>query len=273
MKLLIFFLICGGAVWAFKVFFAARRQHKRRVVLSTPFPPEWSATLKDNLPPYQKISPQLQQQLNDFIRIFISEKSFEGCGGLTLTDEIKVTIAAQACMLLLNRKCDCYPKLYSILVYPSTYVAGTHNRIGLQQTDLSVRLGESWNHGAVVLAWDSVKKGAMNFRDGHNVTMHEFAHQLDQEDGRGDGAPILEMRSAYSAWSQVFSKEYELLRHKTMKGKKSVMDEYGATNPSEFFAVATETFFEKPAQLQKKHPELYHELQGFYKVDPVEWNV
>ncbi len=271
MKLIIFFLITGGAVWGIKVFAAARRQQKRRVLLSKPFPPEWSAILKENLPPYQKISPQLQQQLHGYIRIFIAEKSFEGCGGLTLTDEIKVTIAAQACMLLLNRNCDCYPKLYSILVYPSTYVADTRNSLDFHPTKSSVRLGESWNHGAVVLAWDSVKRGVLNFRDGHNVAMHEFAHQLDQEDGRGDGVPILEMRSAYSAWSQVFSKEYELLQHKTITGKKSVMDKYGATDPAEFFAVATETFFEKPLQLKKKHPELYHELQGFYKVDPVEW--
>ena len=271
MKLILFFLIIGVGMWAYKVLAAARKEQKRRLLLSTPFPVAWSAILHDNLPPYQKLAPQLQQQLQDYIRIFIAEKSFEGCGGLTLTDEIKVTIAAQACMLLLNRRCTCYPKLYSVLVYPSTYVAGTRNSPELQPTAPSVRLGESWNHGAVVLAWDSVKQGAVNFRDGHNVAMHEFAHQLDQEDGRGDGAPILAVRSAYSAWSQVFSKEYELLLHKTRKGRKSVMDKYGATNPAEFFAVATETFFEKPAQLQKKHPDLYHELQGFYKVNPIEW--
>ncbi|MEN8142867.1 MAG: M90 family metallopeptidase [Thermodesulfobacteriota bacterium] len=272
MKLIILFILTGVAVWAVKVFTAARREQRRRELLSTPFPPEWLAILKENLPPYQKLSPELQQQLKDYIRIFIAEKSFEGCGGLTLTDEIRVTIGAQACMLLLNRKCDCYPKLYSILVYPSTYVAGHRNSLDLQPSEVSVRLGESWNHGAVVLAWDSVKKGAVNFRDGHNVAMHEFAHQLDQEDGRGDGAPILGMRSAYSAWSRVFSREYELLLHRTRKGKKSVMDKYGATNPAEFFAVATETFFEKPRQMQKRHPELYRELQGFYKVSPIEWD-
>ncbi len=236
-KLIIFFLISGGVVWAIKFFVSARRQQKRRALLSTPFPSEWAAILKRNLPPYQKISPQLQQQLHDYIRIFISEKSFEGCGGLTLTDEIKVTIAAQACLLL----------------------------------EESVRLGESWQHGTVVLAWDSVKRGALNYQDGHNVVMHEFAHQLDQEDGSADGAPILEMLSAYSAWSRTFSEEYEVLQNKALKGRKSVMDKYGATNPAEFFAVATETFFEKPAQLKKKHPELYQELQGFYKVDPAEW--
>lgn len=272
MKLIIFFLITGVAVWAIKVFASARRQQKRRALLSTPFPPEWSAILNENLPPYQKISPQLRQQLHEYIRIFIFEKSFEGCGGLTLTDEIKVTIAAQACMLLLNRKCDCYPKLYSVLVYPSTYVTGTRKSYGLHPSESSVRLGESWKHGTVVLAWDSVKRDARNFQDGHNVAIHEFAHQIDQEDGRADGAPILEMRSAYSAWSQTFSEEYELLQNQTLEGKRSVMDNYGATDPAEFFAVATETFFEKPVQLKKKHPELYHELQGFYKVNPIEWS-
>ncbi len=273
MKLILFFIIAGGAVWAFTFFAAVRRQRKRRLLLSTPFPPEWTGILIRNLPPYQNFPSQIKQQLQDYIRVFIGEKSFEGCGGLQLTDEIKVTIAAQACMLLLNRNCDCYPKLYSVLVYPSTYVAGTRNAMDLQPADQSVRLGESWNHGAVVLAWDSVKRGAVNFRDGHNVVMHEFAHQLDQEDGRADGAPILEVRSAYSAWSQVFTKEYELLRHKALKGRKSVMDNYGAANPAEFFAVATESFFEKPTQLKKKHPELYDELQGFYKLDPSKWEI
>jgi len=271
MKLIILFIIVGGAVWAGRVFAAVRRQRQRRLLLSTPFPPQWSAILKENLPPYQQLPPQLQQQLHDSIRIFMAEKSFEGCGGLALTDEIRVTIAAQACLLLLNRTNDCYPKLYSVLVYPSTYVAGTRISLDQHPTNTSVRLGESWHHGVVVLAWDSVKRGAVNFRDGHNVAMHEFAHQLDQEDGRADGAPILGMRSAYSAWSRVFSQEYELLLQQTKKGQKSVMDKYGATNPAEFFAVATETFFEKPAQLQKKHPELYQELQSFYKVDPVAW--
>ncbi|MDX1775089.1 MAG: zinc-dependent peptidase [Desulfobulbales bacterium] len=271
MKLIIFLIFAGGAVWAFKVISTWRRRQRRRKLLHTPFPPEWSAILKNNLPPYGKLSPQLRQQLHDHLRIFIAEKSFEGCGGLTLTDEIRVTIAAQACMLLLNRKEACYPKLYTVLVYPSTYVATPRHRFNTPRTGSSVRLGESWHHGAVVLAWDSVKRGAINFQDGRNVTMHEFAHQLDQEDGRSDGTPILAMRSAYSSWSRVFSKEFELLQHKKRKGKKSVMHKYGATNPAEFFAVATETFFEKPRQLKKKHPELYAELQGFYKVDPFEW--
>ena len=205
------------------------------------------------------------------MKIFLLEKSFEGCGGLTITDEIRVTIAAQACMLLLNRKEGCYPKLYSVLVYPSTYVAGGKGFFSSQSEPESVRLGESWARGAVVLAWDSVRQGAFNFSDGHNVAMHEFAHQLDQEDGVADGAPVLENRSAYTSWARVFSREFARLQEKKRKGKHSLLDKYGATNPAEFFAVATESFFEKPKQFQKKHPELYAELQGYYKVNPIEW--
>jgi len=271
MKLFILFMLVGLGVWAGFFINAFRRKQKRRMLLSTPFPPAWDAVLKKNLPPYGKLSPQLLQQLHDATRIFVAEKSFEGCGGLTLTDEIKVTIAAQACMLLLNREVECYPKLYSVLVYPSTYVAGTKHTLRGQPEGTSVRLGESWHTGAVVLAWDSVRNGAANFNDGHNVTMHEFAHQLDQGYGAADGAPDLANRSAYSAWARIFSKEYELLRRKTARGRKTVMDAYGSTNPAEFFAVATETFFEKPVQLKSKHPELYDELYSFYRVNPIEW--
>jgi Mlc titration factor MtfA (ptsG expression regulator) len=271
MKLFILYIVVGLSVWAWFFIKGFRRQRKRRCLLSTPFPAAWDTILKKNLPPYGKLPPDLLRQLHDLTRIFMAEKSFEGCGGLTLTDEIKVTIAAQACMLLLNRRMKLYPNLYSILVYPSTYVAGTKPTIRGPSPQASARLGESWHSGAVVLAWDSVKHGAANFNDGHNVTMHEFAHQLDQHYGAADGAPALESRSAYSAWAQVFSKEYELLRRKTSKGRKSVMHAYGATNPAEFFAVATETFFEKPVQLKKKHPELYEELYGFYRVNPIEW--
>ena len=271
MEALLFFLLVGVALGSGYAFLHILRRRRRRKLLSSPFPKKWSEILEANLPPYKKLSLPVRQQLHDLIRIFIAEKSFEGCGGLALTDEILVTIAAQACMLLLNRKVECYPKLYSILVYPSTYVAGARNTLQGGWEEGSVRLGESWQSGAVVLAWDNVRHGAINFRDGHNVTMHEFAHQLDQEDGAGDGTPILETRTAYSSWARIFTKEYELLQEKTRRGRKSVMGEYGATNPAEFFAVATETFFEKPRQLNANHPELFQEMKSFYKVNPLEW--
>jgi Mlc titration factor MtfA (ptsG expression regulator) len=241
------------------------RRSQRRRALAAPFPTGLLATISRNIPPYAKLSPEMQQQVQDYTQEFLYDKSFEGCGGLVLNDEIKVTIAAQASLLLLNRKVRCYPRLCSVLVYPSTYV------VKGEDDEESVRLGESWRTGAVVLAWDSVKRGAANFADGRNLVIHEFAHQLDQEDGSGDGAPILDGHSSYAAWARVLSQEYERLRKQVGKDKKTVMDAYGASHPAEFFAVASETFFEKPWQLRQKHPELYDELQKFYQVDPLEW--
>jgi len=241
------------------------RRSRRRRALVAPFPADWLAVVRRNIPPYSKLSPEMQQQVQDYTRQFLYDKNFEGCGGLVLNDEIKVTIAAQASLLLLNRKVRCYPRLYSVLVYPSAYVAKG------EADEKSVRLGESWQTGAVVLAWDSVQHGAANFADGHNLVIHEFAHQLDQEDGSADGAPILDGGSSYAAWARVLSREYDRLRKRVGKGKKTVMDAYGASHPAEFFAVASEAFFEKPWQLCSKHPELYDELRKFYQVDPLDW--
>ena len=180
-----------------------------------------------------------------------------------------MTIAAQACMLLLNRDVKCYPRLRSVVVYPSTFVAGGKGILGGRiDEEKSARLGESWGVGTVVLSWDSVKGGAYNFRDGHNVTLHEFAHQLDQEDGAADGAPILERRSAYSLWAKVFSSEFKSFKKNVSAGRRTVLDDYGATNPAEFFAVATETFFAKPRCMQRDAPSLYEALESFYRQDP-----
>jgi Mlc titration factor MtfA (ptsG expression regulator) len=257
--------IAFAAVLLTVVCLLMQRRSQRRRALAKPFPREWLEIVRQNLPPYLKLSEEMQQQVQQYTQEFLYDKSFEGCGGLMLDDEIKVTIASQASLLLLNRKVRCYPKLCSVLVYPSTYVARSEN------DEKSVRLGESWERGAVVLAWDSVKRGAANFADGHNLVIHEFAHQLDQEDGFGDGAPVLASPSRYAPWARVLSQEYARHCKRVRHGKKGVMDAYGASNPAEFFAVASETFFEKPRQLQLKHAELYDELQQFYQVDPVEW--
>ena len=228
--------------------------------------------LKKNLPLYQRLPEELKQQLHGLVNVFMNEKRFVGCGGLEITDEIKVTIAAQACMLLLNRKTRFYPKLKTIYIYPHTYVAkNLQNDGGLLVEGKSVRLGESWQNGPVVLAWDSIVGGARNIQDGRNVVMHEFAHQLDQEDGEADGAPILENRSCYRSWAHVLSEEYQRLRDKAHDRHRSVLNQYGATNPAEFFAVATEAFFEKPKQMHKHSPGLYEELKSYYKLDPLQW--
>jgi hypothetical protein len=187
-----------------------------------------------------------------------------------MTDEIKLTIAAQACLLLLHRETGYYPELSSILVYPSAYVVkNTRQKVGdlVVESD-QVRLGESWVRGAVVLAWDAVQHGAANPHDGHNVVLHEFAHQLDAEDGAMNGAPDLGRPSSYSAWARALGAEYEELLERVAAHQPADIDEYGATSPAEFFAVVTEAFFETGARLKRDHPELYEVLRAFYRQDP-----
>jgi Mlc titration factor MtfA (ptsG expression regulator) len=215
----------------------------------------------------------LQKQLHGHISILLAEKQFISCGGLQITDEIKLTIAAQACLLLLNQKGNYYPNLKTILVYPSAYLVKTATPISdyLVEEKQEVRLGESWYKDRIVLSWEQIKRDTMNWQDGHNVILHEFAHQLDGEDGSVNGVPLLDRKSDYISWAQVFNKEYKKLCSDIELGLRTVIDVYGATNPAEFFAVATETFFEKPKQMKRKHPELYAELKRYYKLDPVEW--
>ena len=245
------------------------RRVRRKRLLTEPIRPEWKAILEKNIPLYNRLPARLQIQLEGLVNLFIAEKRFEGCGGLEITDEIQVTIAGQACMLLLNRKSRYYPKLLTIYVYPSTFVAREVAKEGWSTGE--PRQGESWQNGPVVLAWNSVTGGADNITDGKNVVFHEFAHRLDQEDGVADGAPILESRGCYATWAKVLGAEYALLKTKTRKNKRSVIHRYGATDPAEFFAVATEAFFEKSKQMKKKHPDLYEELKSYYNLDPVEW--
>ena len=247
------------------------RRLRRKAAMQEPFPEPWHQVLVDNMAVYAVLPDPLRRDLQQNIQAFLAETPFEGCGGLEITDEIRVTIAAQACLLLLGRPNEGFPALTSVLVYPDAYVAGGKSLMGGESDETSVRLGESWVRGVVVLSWNSVRRGAMNRHDGHNVTVHEFAHQLDQEDGAGDGAPPLRERAAYATWASAFSEAFADLHRALENNRKTVIDAYGATNPAEFFAVATETFFEKPKQLAERHPEVYDALLDFYQVDPKSW--
>ncbi|SIO58271.1 hypothetical protein SAMN05444166_5615 [Singulisphaera sp. GP187] len=246
------------------------KQKRREQLREAPFPADWLEIIERNMPLYRRLSEPDRSELQGHIQVFLSEKHFEGCGGLEMTEEIKLTIAAQACLLLLHRETDYYKRLITILVYPRAYVAKGVESLGggVLLEGPQARLGEAWTDGVVVLSWDDVLSGAADIRDGQNVVLHEFAHQLDQEDGVADGAPILEHRSSYVAWARVLGSEYEQLRADEQQQRKTVLDTYGATNPAEFFAVATECFFEKPVQLRKKHPALYEELKEYYRQDP-----
>jgi len=238
--------------------------------------------LEAHCPFYHRLPEADQRELQGHVQVFLAEKSFEGCGGLIMTDEIRVCIAAQACLLLLHRNTDYYPELRSIVVYPSSFLVKTtrHLGSGVLEESHQARLGEAWQQGAVVLAWDAVCQGTAQPDDGRNVVFHEFAHQLDFEDGRADGAPVLgrgdawsAQKSRYAAWARVLSAEFERLRAEVLAGKNAVLDGYGATDPAEFFAVATESFFERPLEMREKHPDLYEELKQYYRQDPAQWPI
>ena len=259
---------------AIPLFFLIRHfiTYKKRVeLLHTPLNPQFEKILRKNIKPYLRLSHKLQKELQGFVNIFLQEKEFEGCGGLKITDEIRVTIAGEACLLLLNRNLnECFPELQTILVYPTAYIASGTEVIGGERVENAVtaRAGESWQNGAVVLAWDHVQSEIRNYNDGHNVVLHEFGHQLDQETGSANGAPPLK---TYHTWAAVMGHDFKELCEKVEHHKKDVIDPYGATNPAEFFAVATETFFERPEKLKAEHPKLFQQLQKFYKVNPAEW--
>ncbi|HKH94382.1 MAG TPA: M90 family metallopeptidase [Gemmatimonadaceae bacterium] len=252
-------------------FFKSRRRERLR---AQPLPDEWQRTIERNVPIVQRLPTADRQELFGHVQVFLAEKHFEGCGGLELTDEIRVTIAAQACLLLLHRETDYYPKLTSVLVYPSTYVVPGAHALGggIWDSADETFLGHTQsNLSALVLAWDATLHGARSVDDGENLVLHEFAHQLDFESGDVNGTPPLESNRQYASWARVLGAEYDALRRASESGTPSVLDDYGAENPAEFFAVATEAFFERPLELRARHAALYEELRAFYRQDPAEW--
>lgn len=250
-------------------------RRRRERLRSTPPPPSWRAILEQNLSIFRRLPPEDQAELLGHAQVFLAEKHFEGCAGLELTEEIRVTIAAQACVLLLHRETDCYPELTSILVYPSGYVAREERHVGggIWEEGGEDRLGHTApGMKALVLAWDSARHGAADPASGANLILHEFAHQLDFENREVDGVPALDTRGEYVAWARIMSAEFEALRRAQDAESPTLLDTYGATNPAEFFAVCTEAFFERPRALRATHPALYAELQRFFRQDPAAYS-
>jgi Mlc titration factor MtfA (ptsG expression regulator) len=248
------------------------RDHRRAETRKRPFPPEWEATVRMNLPHYCVLDDTERAELHAMIQVFVEEKNWEGCGGLELTDEIRVTIAAQACLLQLGLPHDYYRNVMSILVYPSTvvppeYHPGVFENVGGPVEASVPILGQAFAQGPIILVWDSVLHGARHPEQGHNVVYHEFAHKLDMLDGAANGTPLLDSNQ-FAEWVTVCSSEYLRLRRLAEKGHKTFLDAYGATNEAEFFAVATEEFFDRPIALQKHAPDLYRVLSAYYRQDP-----
>ncbi|AKJ29170.1 zinc-dependent peptidase [Caldimonas brevitalea] len=257
--------------WALSAPWRQRRRRERWA--ARPFPAAWRTVLRRRVPMFARLPPDLQLQLKRHMQVFLAEKAFIGCGGLRVTDEMRVVIAAQACLLLLNRAPDPFPTLRQILVYPGAFVVDrVRTEAGaVQREERQVLSGESWSQGQVVLSWQDTLAGAAIADDGRNVVIHEFAHQLDQEKGYASGAPYLDSARDYARWSRVLAAEYARLQQRG-PGEPGLLSDYAATDPAEFFAVATEVFFEQGELLAQESPALYGELSRFYRVDPASWD-
>jgi len=238
-----------------------------------PFPEPWSRILRRVFPRVDQLEAADRAGLEHRILLFLAEKRFEGAAGLRINEEIRLTVAAQACLLLLHRGDDLYPGLLSVIVYPGEYLAPhrRHDEIGLVLEGLQVRQGETAARGAVVVSWDAAWRGAAGPNGGRNVVFHEFAHLLDAESGGFDGAPSLPQPAAES-WSRVMAREYSTLRAQVDAGLPAALDPYAASSPAEFFAVATERFFQEPCELSEAVPALFDELSRFYQLDPRLWS-
>jgi MtfA peptidase len=230
--------------------FSWLQRRRRRKILAAPFPAEWNDYLQRNVAHYRYLTPREQARLRDDLRIFVAEKNWEGCGGLAMTDEIKVSIAAQACLLVLGMEHNYFDRVRSVLVYPHGFVDPRESA------------------GPVILSWSEVRDEGRNPRQGHNVVFHEFAHQLDMLDGVINGAPPLPDREQRERWQRVMTAEYRRLLDASAHGRATLLDQYGTTNEGEFFAVATECFFDRPADMERRHPELYDLLRTYYRQDP-----
>lgn len=248
-------------------------KRRRQKIRAQPFPAAWRTVLQQRVPYVGALPADLQSQLQQHIQVFLAEKAFIGCDGLEVSDEMRVTIAAHACLLILNRRPDYYPELRQILVYPGSFVVDQAHTddIGVAHHARAVLAGESWSQGLVVLSWQDTLDGAADPGDGQNVAIHEFAHQLDQQSGVANGAPLLARRAHYKRWSQVLGAEFRLLQRRAALGVDTLFSDYGATDPAEFFAVISEVFFEQPRRMADEHPALYQELVLFYRLDPLSW--
>jgi hypothetical protein len=249
------------------------RERRRRRLLDAPFPEAWKLHLERGLAHYRWLDAGERRALRDLVQVFVAEKRWEGCGGLVLNDEIRIVIAAHACLLVLALPHELYRNVETILVYPSTVVLPPR-RLGSFEVARGPLagpmpiLGQALHRGPVVLVWDEIVRAARHPEMGHNVVYHEFAHKLDLLDGAADGTPPLGSRTEYRRWVEICSREYLALQKRAERGLPTFLDAYGATHEAEFFAVATEQFFDAPRPLRRLHPDLYAVLSGFYRQDP-----
>lgn len=249
--------------------FSWLRARRRRKILSRPFPSSWEAIIKRNAVYTRGMENRWLAQVKDTIKILVSEKHWEGCGGLKIEDEHRVTIAAQIAKMTLGMPDEYFAETKSVLLYPHAYVAKSQQQIGsgFVVEGPSGRAGEAWYRGPVILSWDDVLATGRQQNFARNVVIHEFAHQLDMRNGaQADGVPTIESAEFADRWVRVMKENYERLRNQCQNGVRSLLDCYGATNHAEFFAVASEVFFEEPEDLEIEWPELFEILCEYYRL-------
>ena len=235
-----------------------------------PIPASWPGIVGRQVPLAARLAPADRARLFRLMQLFLREVPIEGCAGLEVTEEMRVTIAAQACLLLLNMRYPRYARVRHVLVYPSAFAPKSvrlHPTGQVVRPDVPLR-GQAWQSGVVVLGWDEVRRDTHLGTGDGNVVLHEFAHMLDAEDGSMDGVPVFDSGTAYRAWAALLAEEFAEHVTRTERDEPTVLSPYGATNRAEFFAVATEAFFQRPAALRAEEPELYAQLARFYKLDP-----
>ncbi len=253
--------------------FSWLRNRRRHKLLAEPFPDSWWTYLEDNVRHYRYLPPEKQVRLRDRLRVVVAEKHWVGGGHFEITEEIKVTIAAQACILILGARAEYYfDQVQTIIVHPVAYAHPPQMQQGHLIVDENVPIyGEAWHRGPIVLSWQHVLEGGRNALDGENVVFHEFAHHLDGLDGEMGGTPALADPQERQRWYRVTEAEYLRLVGSAQRHEVTLLNHYGASNKTEFFAVATECFFERPIAMRREHPELYEVLENFYQQNPAHW--
>jgi Mlc titration factor MtfA (ptsG expression regulator) len=248
------------------------RLWRRRRIARRPFPAAWRDIVRRRVPLARELPAAQQLRLKQHVQVLLAEVPFIGCAGLEVTEEMRVTIAAQAAFLLLGRG-GSFGNLREVLVYPGHCVVprSAAGAGGVVHEGRDVLAGQSWQRGQVIVAWDAARDGASDPHDGANVVMHEFAHQLDQDTGAANGAPYVGRGAPQQAWARVMNQEFDALQARMARAEPGLIEPYAATSPAEFFAVTTELFFEKPAALAAERPALYEQLKRCYRLDPLSW--
>ncbi len=266
------FLSVVALIAAVVAYYLWSRRQARAQLLATPLTASQRQTIETMVPIVERLPSELRAKLEGKMNLFQNQVSFYGCDGLEVTEDMRLSISAQACLLVVNTDMW-FDNLTTILIYPNAFKSRQQRRSGYVVTEKEiVRTGESWNRGPVILSWAHSQQGALNDHDGHNVVFHEFAHQIDDLSGGTDGVPVLSRGQSYADWERVFVSAYDAHVRAVETRQPTVIDPYGAEGHEEFFAVSVEVFFERPRALKSSNPDVYDQLSQLFQLDPVSWN-